>query len=281
MWHALILAASATLWADLPAHEKNATYRAICETGLASGDARVKLPGPTFRDGQAAEEQMAALAVIAGSRRGAEEMLQSSLSAPHKLILRDEKGEAATLRTGDLYFILRGIDLDAIRPDEAFGQLRGQATEVGNMRFQVHLIDSPASSDHEWVTHATGRLLDRIAVESTDRVEASRSKESIVFATRTDPAFGPDAKSPNRWSTIALKATGDDFGPSHRYAGGVGYLKMTRLAGLVDALAVEIHFAFAEPLAWFDGAPILRSKFGLVAQDQVRRLRRELVKAKR
>ena len=56
---------------------------------------------------------------------------------------------------------------------------------------------------------------------------------------------------------------------------------MTRLAGLATAVVVEVHFAFAEPLAWFEGDPILRSKFGLIAQDQVRRLRRELLKAKR
>jgi hypothetical protein len=46
-------------------------------------------------------------------------------------------------------------------------------------------------------------------------------------------------------------------------------------------LLVEAHFAFAEPRAWFDGAPILRSKLSLIAQDQIRRLRRELAEKRK
>jgi hypothetical protein len=41
---------------------------------------------------------------------------------------------------------------------------------------------------------------------------------------------------------------------------------------------VEMHMAFVEPDGWFQGNPILRSKFGAVAQDQIRSLRRELAK---
>jgi hypothetical protein len=282
MRHALILSwLLASPSAVLPPHEENEAFRSAIDEGLASGGARVTLPEPTFRDGQTAEEQRAALATVAGSRRGAQEMMQASVSAPHKLLLRDVKTGSATIRAGDLYFILRGVDPAAIRPDEAFRRLRGQSTEAGNMRFEVRLLESAAPSDHEWTTHSTGRLLDRIAVETTDRVTASRSEDSLVFASRPAPASGDEPKTPRRWSAIALKATGDAFGPPQPYDGGIGYLKLTRLKGLQDAGVVEVHFAFAEPLAWFEGAPILRSKFGLVAQDQVRRLRRELVQTKR
>ena len=51
---------------------------------------------------------------------------------------------------------------------------------------------------------------------------------------------------------------------------------MTRWKADPKIAIVEVHFAFAEPRAWFGGAPILRSKIALVAQDQIRRLRREL-----
>ena len=37
-----------------------------------------------------------------------------------------------------------------------------------------------------------------------------------------------------------------------------------------------MHVAFVEPDGWFQGAPILRSKFSVAAQDQIRTLRREL-----
>ena len=36
--------------------------------------------------------------------------------------------------------------------------------------------------------------------------------------------------------------------------------------------------AFVEPNEWFQGAPILRSKFSVIAQDQIRSLRRELAR---
>jgi hypothetical protein len=269
-------------------HDANPVFRVVVDQGLSAGGATVKLPAPTFRDGQSADEQNAALREVAGSSRAAEEMIQDSISAPHRLKLRDVKADGATIRSGDLVFVLRGVDLDAIKPDEALGKARVGDLSAANMRFQVRVLSSddfkdapPAlSTGHEWLIHSTGRLLDRIAVESTDRVVASESADSLLFAARTDPAFGIRALFPTRWSTIEPKATGDAFGPPQPYAGGVGYMKITRLKGLDRAAVVEVHFAFAEPMAWFGGDPILRSKFGLIAQDQVRRLRRELQKKK-
>src|SRR5262245_40908785 len=123
MRYALILTFLAIPPADPPPHEKNDAFRSVVGEGLTVGDVRVKLPEPTFADGQSAEAQRGELARIAGSLRGADEMLQASLSAPHKLILRDAPTEGATLRSGDLYFILRGVELDEFRPEDAFRKL--------------------------------------------------------------------------------------------------------------------------------------------------------------
>ena len=60
------------------------------------------------------------------------------------------------------------------------------------------------------------------------------------------------------------------------YSGGAGVLTARTLTSVPGALLVEARFAFHEPMSWFDGAPILRSKIGVVAQDRVRRLRKEL-----
>ncbi|AMV38766.1 hypothetical protein [Planctomyces sp. SH-PL62] len=285
MYHVLLLAALGQAAPELPSHDRNAVLRASIEEGLAV-EGRERLPEPTFRDGDSAEAQRAALVEVAGSKRGADEMLQASVSAPHRLRLRDRKVEGAVVRSGDLYFVLRGVDLDAIDPAEALRGSRGESVEAANMRFQVRLltpeeapeISPPPAEGREWLSHSSGRLLDRIAVESTDRVVASRSADSLILASRTDPAFGIDPPLGNRWSTIKLTATGDVTGPPSPYLGGLGYVKLTRLEGEKDAVLVEAHFAFAEPTAWFDGAPILRSKLGLIAQDQVRRMRRELLK---
>jgi hypothetical protein len=133
----------------------------------------------------------------------------------------------------------------------------------------------------ERLTHATGRLLDRIGFESTERVVSSRSADSLVIASRTDPRFGPETRWPNRWSTVVRPGDPGKPGPSQPFAGGVSYIKVSRLKGIPGAVVVEVHFALAEPHAWFNGEPILRSKFAIVAQDQVRRIRRELQKAKK
>ena len=58
----------------------------------------------------------------------------------------------------------------------------------------------------------------------------------------------------------------------------MSYAKISRLKEPEGALLVEFHAAFSEPEAWFQGAPILRSKFAPIAQDQIRKLRRELLK---
>ena len=285
MLHALIASICVCLPADLPPHDQNAVFRAVTTEGVAG----VKLPEPTFRDGQTADEQKAALAKVAGSARGADEMLQDSVSAPHKLFMADVKADDATVRTGELVYVLRGAGLNAIDPEQAFREFRGESIDVANMRVKVQLLanedlkeaKADATAANEWLIHSTGRLLDRLSVESTDRVEATRSEDSVIFASRADPAFGPDAPFPNRWATITLKSTGDVLGDARPYAGGIGYAKMTRLKDQPEAVLVEFHFAYVEPRAWFDGAPILRSKFGLISQDQVRRIRRELLKAKR
>ena len=60
----------------------------------------------------------------------------------------------------------------------------------------------------------------------------------------------------------------------------MSYAKISRLDLKPRAILVEMHMAFVEPDGWFQGAPILRSKFSVVAQDQVRSLRRELAKKK-
>ena len=64
------------------------------------------------------------------------------------------------------------------------------------------------------------------------------------------------------------------------YPGGISYTKISRLAFRPSALLVEMHGAFVEPREWFQGGPILRSKFSVVAQDQIRTLRRELARRK-
>src|SRR5262249_5577080 len=128
-----------------------------------------------------------------------------------------------------------------------------------------------------WYAHIQGRLLDRIAFDATNRVVATRTGDSIVVASRTDPAFDKPGPFANGWKPVEggqEKDSGE--GTLKPCQGGITYAQLSGLAFRRGALLVEMHGAFVEPRGWFQGAPILRSKFSVVAQDQIRRLRREL-----
>jgi hypothetical protein len=264
-----------------PEHAENPVLARVLAEGLGSGGASATLPAPTFRDGQDAEGQRAALRELAGSERAAAEVLRDSVTAPVLVRLRDAKGEEATIRSGDVYFVLHA-DLDAIDPREVGPGEASGPVEAGNMRFEARVLSADEleaagvepPGEGEWIVHATGSLLDRISVETTSRSSASRSGRSLVVASRSDDRFDAGSRWPNRWSTFDRRNGAS--GPARPYAGGVGYAKLTALEGMPGALVVEVHFAFVEPKDWFDGAPALRSKVQLVATDAVRRLRREL-----
>jgi hypothetical protein len=260
-------------------HDANGVYASVQEDGLTVGAQTIRLDGPRFPDGQTAEEQREALRDLAGSDRAVEGLLRPSVTAPFLLSLKDETVGGATIRSGDLFFAIR-VDLDAIDPETLFGQGDSEPVEAGNMRFEARVLDDPVAGNEDSASarfvHSKGRLLDRIGVESTARVAASRSDDSVVVASRTDRRFDDHDRWPNRWWTIDRQGTSESTGPPERYAGGIGYAKLTRLKDDPETILVELRFAFAEPTDWFNGAPILRSKFSLIAQDQIRRLRREL-----
>jgi hypothetical protein len=249
--------------------------------GFTIEGARVAFPKPVLTDGMSAGAQRSALKGVAGSEGKLEDLLRDSVTAPFVMKVADEKGSGGTiLRRADLWFVVRA-ELDALDPAGiARRASESKPVEAGNMRFTSHWLDSDKSKSggkepgkQEWLVHLTGRLLDRIHVEATDRAMATRGEESWVIASRTDPGFDKDDKAPNLWHAIER---GETPGPVHPYSGGASYAKVSKLRNAPGALLVEAHFVFAEPHAWFDGAPILRSKLGLIAQDQIRRLRREL-----
>jgi hypothetical protein len=180
--------------------------------------------------------------------------------------------------------------LDEIDPAQLGGKKGGdQPVEAGNMKFQTRLVGDDAlrqrgierpNPDREWYNHVVSDLLDRIHVESSDHSRATQAKDSWVFASRTDPRFDSDNQYPNQWWPIDRDGKPKGGAVPQRYAGGASTTKISRLASAPGTLLVEGHLAFAEPRAWFDGAPILRSKISLVVQDQIRRLRRELAQRK-
>ncbi len=283
------LAATAQGPAIEPEHAANAVLRELLDGGLTLGETAVPFAEPAVRDGMPVEARRAALRKVAGSAAKADDLLTKSVTAPFVVRVRDVETKGPTLvRAADLWFVIYA-DLDAIDLTDAAGPpgKRG-GTEAGHMRFDARRLtaeelkarDLDPAAEGEWYAHLTGRLLDRITFDVTDRVVATRSPGSIVVASRTAPAFDEDGPLANRWRKLFKNAAGQPTapGPPRPYPGGGGYVKISRLESPAGALLVESHFAFAEPREWFEGAATLRSKIGVAAQDQIRGLRRELAK---
>jgi hypothetical protein len=270
-----------------PAHRQNPVYVQVLNQGLELEGRTAKLPAPRLVDGQDGGAQRAALRDVAGSDRALDDLLRNSVTAPYIIKVRDEKTPRATIRIADLWFAVYAA-ISQVDPAKEAARSDGKEVEAGNMWFQSRILKAsdlsatgiePAadvSSGHTWYTHIHGRLLDRIDFGVTNQVVASQSHESTVIAARTDRAFAKDESNANYWIPLASPRTAKADSPNRPYAGGISYTKISRLAFKPEALLVEIHTAFVEPNEWFRGAPILRSKLSVIAQDQIRRLRREL-----
>lgn len=273
-----------------PEHARNPVYAAVVGEGFGVAGATVRLPEPRIRDGQTAEAQRAAMSEVAGSDQRLDEMLRKSVTAPYIIKVHDQKAGDETIRMVDLWFVVYA-DIAEVDPAREAAKTDDKEVEAGNMAMRTRMLKpedlqaagitpppAPSGSGPEtWYAHISGRLLDRVAFDVTNQVVATRTADSIVVASRTDPAFDRPGPWANGWRAIeGGHEKKDGAAVAKPYRGGISYAKVSRLAFRPGALLVEMHGAYAEPHGWFQGAPILRSKFGVIAQDQIRRLRREL-----
>ncbi len=122
-------------------------------------------------------------------------------------------------------------------------------------------------------------LLDRVWIRATTRNVRTASADSVTVASVLEAKLADDPELGDVWRSIERDASGRrKLGPAHAYSGLGSYIKATRLAEPAGAVWIEYHIGFAEPPDWFHGANLLRSKLPIVAQDGVRRFRRNLEK---
>jgi hypothetical protein len=260
----------------------NPLYRTVLGEGLVVGGVTVKLPEPCLREGMTEPERRAAL-------KGAlvdiplDEFARDSVNAPFKLKIRDVTYPGGVVRVVDLWFAIHA-DLDEIKLNDMAG--KGGEGEAGNMKFSARVLaDAELKAPPKVVAEgldrhvlSKGTLLDRIDVSTVNHIMGSKAGGALVIASRTDPAFLKEGELANRWLPIPDPgAAKKDPGPPRAYEGSVGYSRIARISEKPPVLLVESHLAFVEPKGWFHGASILRSKLALIAQDQIRQLRRELV----
>jgi hypothetical protein len=271
--------------------EANPVFRGLTEQGLpVGGERRIKLSPPLLPDGLAPQAQQQALAKAADENYPLEELQRNSTVAPFRLVLRDIDATDPNnpVRGIDLYFFIYG-DLDTLVKKEfrqrllSLSQSSAKARDLTAADLAKRKIElkPAAGAEEDVMSHRSFSLFDRVEVSDTQRVVLTRTADSLVMGSELDPRFAGDAEFPNQWRAITR---GDNdqpvLGPPQPGAGSGSYLKVTRLAEPAGALFVEFHAVFVEPHGWFDGANLIRSKLPIVVQNEVRSLRRELLKAK-
>ncbi len=265
----------------------NPLYREALERGLVVEGVTVKLPPPLLREGMAEADRKAAIKAAVDYPIDA--FLDDSVNAPFRIRTKDVPYPGGVVHVVDLWFAIHA-SLDEVDTDDLAGKKDEggslEKQEVANMSFSGRTLTDAELKAHgrkaesgldRYVT-SRGVLLDKVDVASTVHVVGSKAAGALVIASKSDAAFDDDPTLANRWKLLARPGEAKkDLGPARPYEGSISYTRIGRATDEPAVLLVESHIAFVEPKAWFSGTSILRSKFGLIAQDQVRKLRRELI----
>lgn len=263
--------------------ELNPLFRELRQTGVSvSPTIKVPLPAPAMPDGLDADAQKKIMKELIGNDFDLENFLENSVPAPLILRIGDvtPSDPQAPARKVDIFFVAYG-DLNLLANKDFLQKLMGANQKEGQGRgltaadlARRRITKLPENEKKEGYGHTVFSFLEKVQISAAGHSFWSRTPASLVAATVLDPRFTKDPQFPNQWRPI----NEGKLGPPQPYQGAAFYLKATKLADPRGALFVEAHVIFTEPLKWFDGANLLRSKLPLVVQSQVRAFRRELLK---
>ncbi len=283
---ALALFAAAADAPPADAHDRNPLFHELTHKGLPLGTPEPwKFPAPFMPDGLTPEQQQKRLEELADRNFPLKKALDKDLQAPFyftpnkQLLVPDSNPDAPAYRI-DVWFIAYG-DLQKLAqkdPSELFASSPGDAKvrpltddEMKDRNITLKYSEMPL---RERYAHTKAKLEEEIEVHMTSHSFGSLTPESLVVASRVDPAFANDEKLGNTWQR--LKPKPGDVQPLG--VGGGFYLKITKLAAPKDALFVEFHWVNVEPKAWFGGKAVLRSKIPVWIEGEVRRFRASALK---
>lgn len=268
--------------------DHNPLFHTLVQTGVTSADdVPHRLPPPIMSDGHSPSAQDATLrAALAG--KPLEPYLRQSVVAPHICQLSDGKTtDEYVIRKVDYWFIAYA---DIEKLDAGDFSITDDSTDVTTTAeiladaLEARSIPKVATkSEHvlgEAFGHLRYRLLNKVELASVGHAFVSRQPNSIVAAGIVDPRFLSDKEFPNEWRPLERNEVGKiSPGEPQPYRGGGGYIKATRLATHQGALFVEGHMVLIEPIGWFRGRNQLRGKLPGIIQNQIRDVRRSMLKA--
>lgn len=266
----------------------NDVYDYLVKNGIAINDEAVKLPEPTLSSQADAATQDDIVHQIAEKKHGYDQFVRKSPVAPFLLEINTE-GESGGDRVQrvDTWFVAYGKRSD-LSDEDLLGQLaagesnsdKGTSDKLNDEQLKER--DLAISSDDrrsEAYSHTTSPLLNKVQIAGIVHSVATRDENSTLAASLLDPRFSDDAKFPNRWRPYETSPSGKKtLGKAHPYAGFGGYCQVVELAKPKGALFIECHMAINEPHGWFKGAGYLKSKLPALMQDNVRTIRRKLLK---
>ncbi len=269
----------------------NPLFKSLQQEGWSIGNVtKIQLPQPVLKDSFNKMEQQKAMEELIKEQYSLEDWLQESVVAPFILqigeIKSDQNNKTDPYRTVNLFFVVHvpeSQERDEKWMQSFFGEnqeeIKSKSFTAEELTKRKIKIDE-TNQKNESYGHTQIQLLDKVEVQMSGHSFLSRTAQSIVVASQTDPRFDQDKEYPNQWCPLEKLETGFKRGSNHAYTGGAFYLKATRLALASDAWMIEAHLVYAEPIGWFEGANLLRSKLPPIAQKMVRSLRREIHKKK-
>lgn len=279
---ALIFSMGSAAWAQ-DHIQQNALFRDLLEKGaFVTADRRELLPRPSMPDGLDAAGQAKMLEGLASEGGIAvDEFTRNSVVARFVQRLDDVKPAVAdgAVRRLDLWFVAYAPFEKLV--DKSFLDRLGAANGKDGAAKPIALADlakrginlTEDQAKSIGYGHVTANLMNRVELRMTGHSQFSRTADSVAIASFVDDRFSNDAEFPNQWKHL----TGEDSKPVVYHGGGY-YMKLTRLIEPKGALLIESHSLFVEPTGWFDGGNTLRSKLPAVMENQVRSVRRELLK---
>jgi hypothetical protein len=268
----------------------NAIYDALVGPGVkVSPQITLQLPKPALEDGLAPGQQRQVIESLLAGKYDWDAFTRKSIVSPFLLKISEGAAESGPIeRKVDLYFVAYG-SLDSLKGEDYLNKqlnLAGtndQADEAhraktlsGDELRKRNIGAGTNPSDPRWVA-VMSTLLGKVRISLTTQNIKTEGKDSILLASVADPRFERDPEYPNSWRSLTVDDSGQrQVGPAEPYVGLGSYVKGTRLAEPTGAIFIEYHVAFVEPQGWFHGTNLLRSKLPIVAQDMVRKFRRNL-----
>jgi hypothetical protein len=276
--------------------EDNVVYKDLVQKGIAlANGATVTLLPPKMADGLNAAAQDAVLKAVGpqNNKDNLQRFLRGNPTDWYEIKQSSENGANPGISIGrrvDLYFVAKGKLATVADPTFLNNQIANSQqkdvvfytpAELAKRNLTIH----NKANFRENYAHGLIKanvLFNKVQVGGSGYGIETLNPDSILVAFKLDPQFDKDSVYPNQYQLAKAGPNGGFvLDPPKPYSGFGGYAKITKLQGPEDKMFVEYHLVFDEPHEWFNGTPELASKLETNYTENVRKFRRDVVKAEK